>query len=351
MNGEDRSAAPDPGDVGVPPAADRKALAEDQAAADGDRGTAAADQAAADIDQALSARDDADALRDQRSADRDQETADAIQAEAGREAIAAAYAATRAERVASRVDRLATHVDRAGAAEARLQASRGRDRTASRRDDAARRRDLRAAGAEQRIAASDAPLGEQFERLRDLATQGRAAAAADRARAAAERTVAAAERTSHAAELRAAHLDDLTGAFRRAAGRDALTLEIARARRGDGRFVLVFVDVDDLKGVNDRAGHATGDLVLRTLVATIRSRLRSFDPVVRHGGDEFVCAVGGVDVDEVERRFDGIRASLYADTGVEFSVGLAVLAEGDTLDALTERADEALLDAKRARPA
>lgn len=349
MNGEDRNAAPDP-DAPARSGAGLEALVEEQAAADGDRGTAAADQAAADGDEERSARDDADALRDQRSADRDQETADASQAETGPGAYAEAYAASRAERTASRVDRLATHMDRAAAAELRLDASRVRDRSATRRDDAARHRDELAAGAEQRIAASGAPLREQYERLRQLAAEDRAAAAADRARAAEERVHAAQERTRHAAELHSAHLDDLTGAFRRAMGRDAITLEIARARRGDGRFVLAFVDVDDLKVINDRAGHATGDLVLRTLVATMRRNLRSFDPIVRHGGDEFVCAIGSVDVDEVERRFGRIRASLYADTGVGISVGLAVLADVDTLDELTERADVALQDAKRTRP-
>jgi diguanylate cyclase (GGDEF)-like protein len=113
--------------------------------------------------------------------------------------------------------------------------------------------------------------------------------------------------------------------------------------------VLAFVDVDGLKAINDRAGHAVGDLVLRTLVATMRSSLRPFDPIVRYGGDEFVCAVGGVGIDEVLRRFDAIRHSLYADTGASISVGMASLAEQDTLHHLLVRADAMLLDAKRAR--
>ena len=56
---------------------------------------------------------------------------------------------------------------------------------------------------------------------------------------------------------------DLTSSSRREAEWHALNLEIARSRRGDGRFVLAFLDVDDLKGINDRAGHAAGDLVLQ----------------------------------------------------------------------------------------
>lgn len=318
--------------------------ARDQAAAD-------ADQAASDADQAASERDAADAARDQRSADLDQVSADAHRGERSDEASEAAYASTRAARSASRMERLATHVNRAGTAEARLRASRGRDRTATRRDEAAWRRERRALAAEEAIAASDTPLGEQLDRLRKQAARDRADAAADRVLAAEERVEAAAERARLEAELNAAYLDDLTGTFRREMGREALTLEIDRARRADGRFVLAFVDVDGLKGVNDRAGHATGDLVLRTLVAAMRAQLRSYDPIVRAGGDEFVCGIGGVDLAEVDRRFGEIDRSLYADTGVRISVGLATLADDETLEQVTARADAALVDSRQSRPA
>jgi diguanylate cyclase (GGDEF)-like protein len=149
------------------------------------------------------------------------------------------------------------------------------------------------------------------------------------------------------AQLHATSLDDLTGTVRREMGREALNLEIDRARRDDGCFVLASVDVDGLKGVNDRAGHATGDHVLRTLVATMRTQLRSSGPIVRAGGDEFVCGIGGVDLVEVDRRFGEIDRSLYADTGVRISVGLATLADGETLEQVTARADTALLASKR----
>ena len=362
MDGQENSNLAGRGEAGRLGAAAHVALALDQALADTDQSTAGADQAASGADQAASERDDADAVRDQRSADRDQASADARHAGVGGAATSdpadgdtvardSTYASTKAARTASRVGRLATHRGRAGSAEARLGASRARDRNATRRDEAAGRRDLRALQAEGRLGSSDASLSEQLAQARERATQDRAAAASDRLHAANERTEAAIELGQVMTELHSAYLDDLTGAFRRAMGRDALELEIDRARRGDGRFVLAFVDVDGLKAVNDRAGHATGDLVLRTLVATMRSSLRSFDPIVRFGGDEFVCAVAGIGIGDVERRFGEIRRSLYADTGVGISVGLAALAEDETLEQLTVRADDALLEAKRARPA
>jgi diguanylate cyclase (GGDEF)-like protein len=98
--------------------------------------------------------------------------------------------------------------------------------------------------------------------------------------------------------------------------------------------------------VNDTDGHAAGDRVLQTVVHTIRSRLRSFDPIIRYGGDEFVCGLSGTDVDEAERRFDSIGIAIEADARVGISVGLAALAEGDTADELTERADAAMLQIK-----
>jgi len=113
--------------------------------------------------------------------------------------------------------------------------------------------------------------------------------------------------------------------------------------------VRSFVDVDGLKRVNDRDGHAAGDHVLRTLAATLRSNLRSFDPIVRYGGDEFVCGLSGVDPESVERRFGTIDQALQDAVGVGITVGLASLLPNDTLDKLISRADAALLDGRRRR--
>jgi diguanylate cyclase (GGDEF)-like protein len=192
-------------------------------------------------------------------------------------------------------------------------------------------------------------MAVELEEARARAAADRACAAAERDRAVQDRADADRELARLEAELHSAHLDELTGAYRREMGRLALSHEIERARRGDGRFVLAFVDVDGLKGVNDREGHAAGDRVLQTLVGTMRLNVRSFDPIVRYGGDEFVCGLGGVDRGEVEGRFDVIDRSVQEDVGVGISVGFAALAANETLDQLTARADAALLEAKKRR--
>jgi diguanylate cyclase (GGDEF)-like protein len=114
--------------------------------------------------------------------------------------------------------------------------------------------------------------------------------------------------------------------------------------------VLAFVDVDGLKEVNDRGGHAAGDALLIDVAATIRSKRRSYDPLVRFGGDEFVCAFSDFDLDTVRNRFDQIQATLdQRREGCSISVGLAELRRDDTLDDLTSRGDAALYEAKRRR--
>jgi diguanylate cyclase (GGDEF)-like protein len=258
-----------------------------------------------------------------------------------------AYEVSRNERQAGTFSRLLTLNDRGRSAHTRNLTAAQRDGNAAARDEAARLRDARAEVIDRAIAASDAPLSAKLESIRAHASLDRARAAADRERAAKDREAAAAERARIELELHRAHLDDLTGAFRREMGGVALEHEVARARRYDQCFVLAFVDVDGMKIVNDRDGHAAGDRVLQVVVNTIRSKLRSFDPVVRYGGDEFVCGLGGTGLKEAQRRFAAIARAVTAGGGVGISVGLAELAEGETSGQLTARADAQLLAAKK----
>jgi GGDEF domain-containing protein len=78
----------------------------------------------------------------------------------------------------------------------------------------------------------------------------------------------------------------------------------------------------------------------------MRSQLRSFDPITRYGGDEFVCGLGGIDLGEAAIRFESIASAIQGSIGVGISVGLAELRDGETADELTERADVAMLAVK-----
>jgi diguanylate cyclase (GGDEF)-like protein len=327
------------GDDSPAQAAARRAREVEYAASD-DQTASDTDQTLSDSDQTASERDDHDSSSDQAASDIDQAAADRDRhpADAPSEA---AYMASRMARETGTIDRLATHSQRSTTAKARGETASARDTSARERDGLSSRREALARSAEQAIVASNLPAIEKYERLR-------AQAAADRQRAAEDRARAAAERIRLQAEIHTAHLDELTGAYRRDMGTLALQHEIQRALRAASGFVMAFVDVDGMKRVNDAEGHVVGDTVLRTLVAHMRMNLRSFDPIMRYGGDEFVAGLGGMSVAEAKRRFAVIDRAVRTDVGVGITVGIAELQPEETLESLTARADAALLKAKAA---
>ncbi len=180
------------------------------------------------------------------------------------------------------------------------------------------------------------------------AASDRASAGGDRSAAAADREAATNDRYEARADLRHAQHDELTGALGRELGTIALEHEINRARHGNGRLMLAFVDVDRLKQVNDAQGHVAGDALLQHVVAAIQTHLRSYDPIVRFGGDEFVCALANSTLEQARHRFQQIEAAvgqMHPNTSI--SVGLATLRPEDTLRQLMIRGDKALYEAKR----
>jgi diguanylate cyclase (GGDEF)-like protein len=228
--------------------------------------------------------------------------------------------------------------ERLDEAETRDEASRERDLAAQERDHAAEARD--------RAAAVFEPAGPGAV-ARSHAAADRVRAAADRRRAAVDREAGAEDRNLVRTALSEPPLDVLTGAFGPGLGTLALQREINRARHVGGNLVLAFVDINKLGEVNNRDGRDAGDALLIDVAANIRSRLRSYDPIVRFGGDEFVCGFSDFDLAGVNRRFDDIRSALErSHEGQSICVGLAELQDGDTLDDLIERGDSSLFAAK-----
>jgi diguanylate cyclase (GGDEF)-like protein len=165
-------------------------------------------------------------------------------------------------------------------------------------------------------------------------------------RAALDRLRAMASYTHKLIEVAAT--DDLTGALRRSAGLAALQREIDRSRRLAGKGIaVVFLDVDSLKLVNDTQGHAAGDRLLVEVVAAIRKRVRSYDLVIRYGGDEFLCALVDVAPEDAERTLADIRRQYAARTGHSVSVGMTSVGDADTAEAVIARADAALYAERR----
>jgi diguanylate cyclase (GGDEF)-like protein len=147
--------------------------------------------------------------------------------------------------------------------------------------------------------------------------------------------------------------DELTGVANRRRFDEQFEMAKSRHQRGDNRFSLILIDLDGFKKINDKAGHLEGDRVLVDVAGLIREQIRPADLVARWGGDEFiVLAESGLKgAEEVAER---IRAAVEHSQIVcptvchlTTSMGVAEYLEGESLDNLTSRADEALYQAKQ----
>jgi diguanylate cyclase (GGDEF)-like protein len=193
-----------------------------------------------------------------------------------------------------------------------------------------------------------APSGPSLPDPEHEALTDRLLAARDRAEAALDRKQAALDRQRAAEFLRRTYRDGLTGALQREAGTDRLQREADRTHRAGGILAIAFLDVNGLKQVNDAGGHAAGDQVLRAVGSALAQRLRTYDLVVRWGGDEFVCALPGSTTESAARRFDEVAALLRElHPAADFTVGIAAQERGDTLAATIDRADRDLYEKRR----
>jgi diguanylate cyclase (GGDEF)-like protein len=154
---------------------------------------------------------------------------------------------------------------------------------------------------------------------------------------------------------RVAMTDPLTGALTRRGFDVEIGRELQRSRRTRRAFSLIVVDVDHFKSVNDRFGHASGDIVLQSVVGQIKQELRASDCVARLGGEEFVIALPETSLDGARVLAERIREKIAGNIvhrqsqniGVTASFGIASYGSLDDHWAATlERADAALYLAK-----
>lgn len=143
-----------------------------------------------------------------------------------------------------------------------------------------------------------------------------------------------------------ATVDTLTGVLTRSAFTAVAGSAIAAGRRRGEPAVLVLLDLDGFKAVNDTLGHAAGDEILVRTVESWRSRLREQDVLGRVGGDEFVVLLPGTDLDGARRAV----ADLAATSPIAFSAGMALAMPEDSLDDVQRRADAGMYEVKRSRP-
>lgn len=164
-------------------------------------------------------------------------------------------------------------------------------------------------------------------------------------------------RNAHLASL--AHVDSKTGLHNARAFERALEEELHRNRRSGIPVSLLFVDLDHFKSVNDRYGHAAGDLVLQEIAGVMTGALRRSDIVARFGGEEFVILLPGTYPDTAGHLAEQLRATiarhlfvLANDTVVHCTVSIGVAScpdDGADAPSLLARADWAMYQAKQTR--
>jgi diguanylate cyclase (GGDEF)-like protein len=152
-----------------------------------------------------------------------------------------------------------------------------------------------------------------------------------------------------------ARVDGLTGLFNQRWMMEALEREIRRCERFGSSLCVLMLDVDGLKGVNDREGHAAGDCLLRHLAARIGAVLRQFDGAARVGGDEFVIMLPSTGLSGARRvalrLLQLIREDrpFFRDVALQVtaSIGAAEWRRGWGARDLVDAADQAMYRAKQ----
>jgi diguanylate cyclase (GGDEF)-like protein len=154
-----------------------------------------------------------------------------------------------------------------------------------------------------------------------------------------------------------AFYDALTGLPNRSLFNEYLSTALANAKRSDKLLAVMFIDVDNFKGINDLLGHEIGDRLLRAFGKKLKSCLREGDLLGRWGGDEFTLMLANIDnrqdvINIAQRILEALDSPLALEDSepmiVKGSIGIALFPQdGEDTKTIVHNADTALLMAKK----
>jgi diguanylate cyclase (GGDEF)-like protein len=152
-----------------------------------------------------------------------------------------------------------------------------------------------------------------------------------------------------------ANFDPLTKLYNKRLFNENLSEALAHTKRSGEPIVLVLMDIDNFKTVNDTHGHVFGDKILEKLGEMMREKMREEDKGYRWGGEELAIIMPNTDTDKAQVAIERLREELGKmrfktggkEVGVTLSVGLTEYAEADTSETFINRTDEALYRAKK----
>ncbi len=124
--------------------------------------------------------------------------------------------------------------------------------------------------------------------------------------------------------------DNLTGLYNRNALFSFLERETERAKRGENQLLVIFLDLDNFKHVNDTFGHKKGDEVLKKVAQILKENFRKYDILARFGGDEFILGItlppsaNKNEVEKILKRVENEIEKTFKNFGLSISYGIAV---------------------------
>lgn len=150
--------------------------------------------------------------------------------------------------------------------------------------------------------------------------------------------------------------DGLTRALNRRGLEQQFAVEQSRAKRRTLPLSFAMLDLDDFKRLNDRLGHQAGDAALRRVVDVIKATIRPTDTLARYGGEEFAILLPETSPDVAAIAIRRVQTNLARrpliwnaeEISLTFSAGIALYRDGESMQALVERADATMYEAKRA---